>query len=231
MAELKVGGFTPLSMSDYPGHLSAVIFCQGCPWRCRYCHNTHLIPNKNSGDISFNDILLFLNKRRGLLDAVVLSGGEPTMQNEIVDAAIGIKSLGFKVALHTCGQYPKVLEKLLPCLSWIGMDIKAPFHKYQSVVQRKVLPERILESIKLIINSKVAYEFRTTVHKDLLSKEDLFEIAGQLNEMGANEYILQEFRTEGCTDQELCSSYSDLAQYNKSKYRDLFKLRGFSNNL
>lgn len=218
-------------MSDYPGHLSAVIFCQGCPWRCRYCHNPHLIPNKNSGEISFGDILIFLNKRRGLLDSVVLSGGEPTMQNAIIEAAIGIKSLGFKVGLHTCGQYPKVLEKLLPHLSWVGMDIKAPFDKYQSVVQRKVLPSRILESIKLIINSKVSCEFRTTVHKDLLSKEDLLEIAGQLNLIGVKDYILQEFRTEGCADHELCSSYSDLAQYNKSEYHGIFKLRGFSGSV
>lgn len=231
MVNLKIGGFTPLSMSDYPGQISAVIFCQGCPWRCRYCHNPHLIPNKRIGEVSFDEVMKFLKKRVGLLDAVVLSGGEPTMQVEVVDAAMTIKSLGFKVALHTCGQYPRVLKKLLPHLSWVGIDIKAPFKKYELITRRKVSPDPILESMKAILDSTAKYEFRTTVHQNLLSTDDVLQIANVLKLLGAKKYVLQNFRREGCINQELCESYSDLAKFNEPQFKGLFEIREFSDNM
>lgn len=221
MDDLRIGGMTPISTTDYPGHLSAVIFCQGCPWQCRYCHNPHLIPIRSKTEITLDGVLCFLEKRIGLLDAVVLSGGEPTMQSAIVNAADKIKSLGFKVALHTGGQHPKILEKLLPYLSWIGMDIKAPFVKYPTIVQRTIVSQSIMKSVNLIIDSGIDHEFRTTIHKNLLSKKDVFEIEKYLNSKGAKKYILQQFRSEGCIDQELCASYTDL-----SEFEGVFELRG-----
>src|SRR5215831_3439565 len=103
---LRVGGLIPLSASDWPGYLSAVVFCQGCPWRCGYCHNPHLLPARGSGGIAWSDVLAFLQRRAGLLDAVVFSGGEPLAQATLANAMRGVRRLGFRIGLHTGGAYP-----------------------------------------------------------------------------------------------------------------------------
>ena len=92
--EPRIGGFVPFSATDYPDHLSAVVFCQGCPWRCGYCHNVHLQPATNATELAWNSILSFLERRRGLLDAVVFSGGEPTLQHALAGAMRAVKALG-----------------------------------------------------------------------------------------------------------------------------------------
>ena len=103
---LSVGGLTPLTTIDYPDNLSAVVFCQGCPLRCRYCHNAELLPRRGATHIAWRDILYFLRQRQGLLDAVVFSGGEPTQQRGLADAIDEVRALGFKIGLHTAGIYP-----------------------------------------------------------------------------------------------------------------------------
>jgi anaerobic ribonucleoside-triphosphate reductase activating protein len=127
---LRIGGFTGLSCTDYPGLLSAVVFCQGCPWRCSYCHNPHLQAPFAATPIAWRNVERFLERRRGLLDAVVFSGGEPTLQSGVADAMRAAKQMGFRVGLHTAGIYPRRLETLLPLTDWVGMDIKAPFAEY-----------------------------------------------------------------------------------------------------
>ena len=127
---LRVGGFTPLSTTDYPNYLSAVVFCQGCPWRCGYCHNPHLLPAHAPGEIAWSDVLSFLRRRWGLLDAVVFSGGEPLAQAGLGDAMRTIRRMGFRVGLHTAGTYPSRLAQVLSLVDWIGFDIKAPFAEY-----------------------------------------------------------------------------------------------------
>ena len=136
--ELQAGGFTPMTTIDYPGELSAVIFCQGCPWQCRYCHNEQLIPRQGKTHISWQHIIEFLRQRRGLLDAVVFSGGEPTLQKALPAAISEIKSLDYKIGLHTAGPYPERLKEILPYLDWVGLDIKAMEENYAKVTGVKV---------------------------------------------------------------------------------------------
>ena len=117
---LRVGGLTPLSTTDWPGMLAAVVFCQGCPWRCGYCHNPDLIPARGDHEIPWEDVLAFLRRRQGLLDGVVFSGGEPTAQAGLADAMREVRALGFKIGLHTGGMYPQRLAAVLPLVDWVG---------------------------------------------------------------------------------------------------------------
>ena len=107
--------------------LAAVVFCQGCPWRCGYCHNPGLIPPQGEHEVRWESVLEFLQRRRDLLDGVVFSGGEPTLQSGLDDAIRDVRALGFKIGLHTGGMYPQRLESILQRVDWVGMDVKAPF--------------------------------------------------------------------------------------------------------
>lgn len=161
---LRIGGLTPYSATDYPGCFSAVVFCQGCPWRCRYCHNPHLLPADAPPAMAWDEVVYFLGRRRGLLDAVVFSGGEPTLQDGLAEAARAVKALGFKVGLHTADMYPERLRELLPLFDWVGMDIKAPFADYEQITSVAGSGAKARVSARWILDSGVDYEFRTTVH-------------------------------------------------------------------
>lgn len=197
-ANLRIGGLVPLSMTDYPGRLSAVIFCQGCPWRCAYCHNPHLLERRSATEIAWPDVLAFLARRRGLLDAVVFSGGEPTLHAGLAAAIRAVKSMKFSVGLHTAGIHPRRLADVLPLVDWVGMDIKAPFPEYPRITGVAGSGERALASARLILASGVAHEFRTTVHAELLSHDAITGICDTLVTMGARHYALQEYRPAGC---------------------------------
>lgn len=205
MDKLRIGGMTPLSATDYPGRLAAVVFCQGCPWRCGYCHNPHLIPPRSTSEIVWDDVRNFLQRRIGLLDAVVFSGGEPALQQGIAEAMQEARDLGFLVGLHTAGIYPARLKELLPLLDWVGMDIKAPFSGYEKITGVPGSGAPAKECAQLVIESGVAHEFRTTVHPQLLGREVLIEMAQTLAGMGAQHYALQQFRAQGCVDENLCA--------------------------
>ncbi len=207
---LRIGGFTGLSCADYPGMLSAVVFCQGCPWRCGYCHNPHLIPPRAATSLEWRHVLAFLARRRGLLDAVVFSGGEPTLQPGIGRALAAVKALGFKTGLHTAGAYPRRLAALLPSLDWIAMDIKAPFADYAATTGVAGSGAPALASARLILASGVAYEFRTTVHPALLPAAQLAALAGSLAQLGVRHYAVQEFRPHGCANHEINASSTAL---------------------
>ncbi len=202
---LFVGGLTPLTTTDYPGHLALVVFCQGCPWRCGYCHNPHLIARAGDQMVTWEWVLAFLHRRRGLLDAVVFSGGEPTLQQSLIGAIETVKAMGFKVGLHTAGPYPDRLERLLPHLDWVGLDVKAPFDaRYDRVTGVPGSGEKARESAAMVLSSGVDYEFRTTLHPSLLTQQDVWEMAEVLMEMGVSHYALQEFRPLGCANGALC---------------------------
>jgi pyruvate formate lyase activating enzyme len=158
---LRVGGLTPLSAGDYPDKLAAVVFCQGCAWRCDYCHNRHLVPTKGETEWPWPRVQSFLEKRRGLLDAVVFSGGEPTMQPSLARAMVEVKALGYLVGLHTAGIVPKRLKAVLPLVDWVGMDVKGSWQEHAAITGVPGSGARARESYELILASGVACEFHT----------------------------------------------------------------------
>jgi pyruvate formate lyase activating enzyme len=204
-SELLIGGILPFTALDYPNHLTAVVFCQGCPWKCRYCHNTHLQPLAPEHELTMNweGVVEFLKGRKGLLDGVVFSGGEPIIHPKLKEAMREAKGLGFKIGLHTSGSSPAHLKKVLPEVDWVGMDIKAPFEKYEKITKAAHGGEKARECAKLIIETGVDHEFRTTVHPLLLSHEDILEMAKALFSMGAKQFALQRFQPKGCKDEAL----------------------------
>ena len=199
-AALRVGGLTPFSASDYPGRLAAVVFCQGCPWRCGYCHNPHLLPPRGHDEWHWNDVVSFLERRRGLLDAVVFSGGEPLAQRSLAAAMRAVRRLGFRVGLHTGGAYPRRLAQVLPWLDWVGFDVKSEFGDYARITRRRSSGERARASATLLLESGTDCEFRTTVHAAQLGSEALARLATHLAGIGVRHYALQEFRATGCAD-------------------------------
>ena len=198
-----VGGLIPLTTIDYPDHLSAVLFLQGCPWQCGYCQNGGLLPRKTETSIPWQDIIDFLCKRQHLLEAVVFSGGEPTLQSQLAEAIQQVKSMGFKIGLHTAGIYPKRLESLLPLLDWVGMDIKADKADYESITKVKGSGERAWQSAKLLQASGVAHEFRTTVHHDMLNHDQLKALVDSLANIGAEDFVIQDCIVKHCLDESL----------------------------
>jgi pyruvate formate lyase activating enzyme len=158
---LRVGGVTGLSASDYPGKLAAVVFCQGCAWRCTYCHNPELLDFSGKPLLPWPEVLAFLEKRRGLLDAVVFSGGEPTLQRSLPQAMRQVKAMGYLIGLHTAGIVPRMLERVLPFLDWVGMDLKADFARHEAITGAAGSGRRAMESMAILSRSRVACEFHT----------------------------------------------------------------------
>jgi pyruvate formate lyase activating enzyme len=201
--ELTLGGITPFTTIDFPGRMAAVLYTQGCAWRCRYCHNSHLWPFQSDNTVPFKNVIQFLENRRGLLDGVVFCGGEPTAHEKLPEAMRFIKEMGFQVALHTTGMYPERLRKALSVCDWVGMDVKASFHSYEKITQKTQSGIEPRKSVDVILRSGVEYEFRTTVHPALLSEEDILEIGRALSAMGVSNFVLQAFQPKGCPDETL----------------------------
>ncbi len=201
---LRIGGFTPLTTIDYPGELAAVVFCQGCPWRCRYCHNGHLIPARGMKSLAWGNILRFLERRRGLLDAVVFSGGEPTLQSRpLLTALREVRALGFKTGLHTAGPWPERLEPLLPELDWVGMDLKTIPDDYPRITGAPGSGARAWQSARLLRESGIQSEFRVTVHPGLFDEATLRELEEQALRIGVEHLVVQRCVTEYCLDEGL----------------------------
>ncbi|MBN1662845.1 MAG: anaerobic ribonucleoside-triphosphate reductase activating protein [Deltaproteobacteria bacterium] len=191
---MKIGGLQKISLIDYPGMISAVVFTQGCNFRCGYCHNPELVdPRLYVEALSEDELFAFLEKRRGKIDAVVITGGEPTIQRDLLPFIQHIKELGYLIKIDTNGSLPEMLNRLveLEMIDYIAMDIKGPFEKYTSVTGRRIDIAKIRQSIKLIMSSGIPYEFRTTVVKSLLSPSDIHEIALLIK--NARLYYLQQF--------------------------------------
>ncbi|MDD2574211.1 MAG: anaerobic ribonucleoside-triphosphate reductase activating protein [Bacillota bacterium] len=181
------------SFIDYPDRICVVYFTGGCNFRCPYCHNSPLLAGK--GEIIGEDqVFQHLEKRRNMLDGVCVSGGEPTLQADLEPFLEEVKRRGFLVKLDTNGTLPEVLGRLIKnrTVDYIAMDIKAPFGKYNSVAGRAVDIEAVEQSISLIRNAPIEYEFRTTVCRELLNSEDVREIAEHIK--GSQRYIVQNFR-------------------------------------
>ena len=201
-----MGGVTPFTATDYPGKLAAVVFVQGCPLRCGYCHNPHLQPRTSASPLHWSRVLSLLERRVGLIDAVVFSGGEPTIDPALEEAIRDVRRLGFAVGLHTAGVYPERFAGVLPLLDWVGLDIKAPFAQYEKVTALAGTGEQARACAEMLIAAGIDYECRTTMHPALLPESALWEIAQTLAGIGVKNYVLQNFRAQGCKDTHLSAS-------------------------
>ena len=175
---MKIGGLNTFSVSDFPGKVSAVVFTQGCNFKCRFCHNGFLIPRDVPNDLLIpeKEVLEFLERRHNQLDGVVVSGGEPIIQLDLSTFLDKIKTIGFAVKLDTNGSRPGVLKELLAkdLVDYIAMDVKAPLYSYKTIThvnESKI--NKIKESIDLIAKSGIEHEFRTTVVELYLSYFDM----------------------------------------------------------
>ena len=195
MSKIVIGGVEKFSAVDFPGMLSAVVFMQGCPWKCPYCHNAHIREILPENDFSWELFFEFLKRRVGKLDAVTFSGGEPLVQDCLSDVMQQVKALGYKIGLHTGGYRPQALEKVLPLVDWVGFDIKAPFEKekYQAIIGTNQM-DKVLKSLQMLLDSKVNFECRTTCDPRFLNIDDLWAAAKDLKEKGVKKYFLQKYR-------------------------------------
>lgn len=187
------GGFEKCTLVDYPGKVACMVYTIGCNFRCPYCHNPELVDETVEVTHSEATILDFLDTRQELLDGVVITGGEPTMHEELPVFMRQVKEKGFLVKLDTNGTNSKMLQQVIDeeLVDYIAMDMKSPLETYSQTVARPVDVESIRESIRILISSPVEYEFRTTVVKCLLSREDLKSIGEAIR--GAKKYYLQKF--------------------------------------
>jgi pyruvate formate lyase activating enzyme len=204
-----LGGMVPFSTVDFPGRLAAVLFAQGCPLACRYCQNPHLRRRSLTYATEWEEAIKWLERRKGLLDGVVISGGEPTMHHGLIRALEDVRRLGFATGLHTAGSYPRRLAEALPLLDWIGLDVKAPFARYGTVTGRDEVGHLAEQSLSLVMVSGVQYEVRTTVHAALLDLAELQAIAADLQTRGVRRWVLQVFNPNGCVDAELLAEPAD----------------------
>ncbi len=193
--DLKIAGLVPLSTCDWPGRLVATVFLQGCPWRCTYCHNPGLIDPRKPGVVPWSRVEDLLSRRVGLLDGVVFSGGEPTRQTALLDAARRARAAGFGVGLHTAGAYPRRLAALLPLLDWVGLDIKAPAPRYEAITGTATTAA--YASLDLVLAAGVELQVRTTVDPTVLDDTDLADLADAMARRGVRDHVLQEVRTTG----------------------------------
>lgn len=200
---VPVAGLTRLTTIDFPGRLAAVIYLQGCPWRCGYCHNSDMQSRTTAAALQWQEVLDWLRSRRGLLDGVVFSGGEPTLHSGLADAIETVRGLGFEIGLHTAGIYPGRLQVILPLLDWIGFDIKAAAADYDRITGVSGSAARAWQSARAVVRSGVEHEFRTTVHPDLLDMSQLSALTQELTAIGASNYVLQHCVLGHCADEQL----------------------------
>ncbi len=189
----SIGGFVPFSTVDWPGELAAVVFIAGCPWACHYCHNPHL--QQRGEALSWENILLTLQKRVGLLDGVVFSGGEPFSDALCTQLIRQVKALGFKVAVHTAGIYPLRLREALPSLDWVGLDIKTTPEGYPGLTGRQQSAEPVQQCLETLIAWGGSFECRTTWHPDWLTETALLDLAQRLSAQGVRKYAVQRSRS------------------------------------
>jgi len=195
---MLIGGLQKFSLLDYPEKISTIIFTHGCNFRCAFCYNPTLVNTKTKDDIfiSEKDFFIFLKSRIKKIDAVVISGGEPTMQDDLEKFISKIKKLKFLVKLDTNGTNPEILKNLISkkLIDYIAMDVKAGLKNYEKVVKVKINQKKIKESIDIIMNAGLPYEFRTTVVPGLVKKDDILQIGKLIT--GAQKWFLQKFKSD-----------------------------------
>ncbi len=213
---MEFKGHQKSSFIDYPDKICTVLFTGGCNFRCSYCHNSDLVYNK--GEIIAEDYIFhYLDKRKNMLDAVCISGGEPTLHDGLYDFIKKVKSKGYLLKLDTNGTAPDKLNKLIVdrLVDYVAMDIKAPIDKYNRITNANTDIDKIIKSISILKNSDIDYEFRTTVCRELLAKEDMLKIAEYLK--GSKRYYLQNFK-DGST---ILGGENKLSSYSREILREI----------
>jgi pyruvate formate lyase activating enzyme len=196
-----IGGLQKFSLADFPGKISAIVFTRGCNFRCPYCHNPELVdPARYAPEIPQEEVLHFLGSRRGQLQGVVVTGGEPTLHDDLPVFIARIRALGFAVKLDTNGSNPDVLQGLISdsLLDYVAMDIKAPLAAYTRIAGAPIAAADIERSVHLVIGSGLPHEFRTTYEGSLLSTQDMAAIAEIVR--GCALFVVQGFRPSGALD-------------------------------
>lgn len=192
---MKIGGIQKLSLGDYPGKLSAAVFTIGCNMRCGYCHNPELVlPERYADSLPIDALMEFFKSRVGKLEGVVISGGEPTIHEDLPEFIAQIKQLGFLVKLDSNGTNPGMVRQLIEdrLIDFVAMDIKGPLDKYSEIAARPINTKAIEETIHLLISSpEIGHEFRTTIVREQLLPEDFIGIGELLD--GAQRFALQKF--------------------------------------
>ena len=219
---IEIGGIQKTTLIDYPGRVAATVFLIGCNFRCPFCYSAELVlPEKIKLQprISDKEFFGFLRDRRGLLEGIVVCGGEPTINKELPDFIKKIKDLGFLVKLDTNGSNPRMLKELIDkkLIDYVAMDVKTCREKYNEAVGVGVRISDIEESIKILKEGKIDYEFRTTVVPTVHLKEDILRVAEWLKP--AKKYYLQSFRPEKTID----PKFENVKPYPKEFLSDIKK--------
>jgi pyruvate formate lyase activating enzyme len=221
---IRIGGLEKSSLIDYPNKVAAVIFTHGCNFRCPYCHNPELViePLNPSNEVSHKYLFEFLKSRVNKLDGVVITGGEPLINEDMEEFIKKIKDLGYLVKLDTNGTFPSRLKTLIRknLLDYIAMDVKYPKSDYIKSSSRKGITEKIMKSIKIIMESGIDYEFRTTYVKKFHSLESAEKIGTMIK--GAERYYIQNFRPNKTIDPFL-SSNNSFSQNELSQIKKILK--------
>ncbi len=224
---MEIKGLQKMSLIDYPGKMSAVVFLGGCNFRCPFCHNPELVENSGLPTIEEKRVLGFLETRKKWLDGVVVTGGEPCLNPRLPEFVNKIKEMGFLVKLDTNGSNPRMLEQLVKgSLDFVSMDIKAPLGKYGEVAGVDVNVKDIEKSVDVIRSSGLEYEFRTTVVPGLVGRRDVVEIGKWLK--GSEKYCIQQFRPSKTLD----SRFQKVGPYTKRELNEIAEsVRAFFKNV
>lgn len=193
MSDIQIGGVIPFTTIDYPGKLAAVLFLRGCPLRCAYCSNRHLLDVGN-GEYDPEKVFDFLTARVGKLEAVVFSGGEALMQSDaLIEYMRRVRELGFAIGLHTNGFYPETLGRVADIVDWVGLDFKTTRENYRALVGNDVAYDRMMESLDTWLKTGRALEVRTTCDPRFVTKDVLREITDILAARGVKNIAIQKY--------------------------------------
>ena len=203
---MKISGLEKLTLLDYPGKMAAIVFISGCNFRCPFCHNRDLVLSENTPEITEEELFSFLNKRKNILDGVVISGGEPLLYDETLSLMKKIKDMGYSVKLDTNGSFPERLKKAIKegLCDYVAMDIKNSKEKYHVACgNEKIDISDIEKSVEFLKEGNIPYEFRTTVAKELHTTEDMEKIGKWIE--GAEKYFIQPYRDSETVLSPICS--------------------------
>lgn len=216
------GGLQKTTLVDYPGKVAATVFTIGCNFRCPYCHNPELVLpelSEKQPKITEKEVLNFLKERRKLLEGLCITGGEPTIQSDLIDFIKKVKDLGFLIKLDTNGSCPDVLNSLIEqkLIDYVAMDVKAPKEKYEIFTQEETLIENVSKSIELLKQDRINYEFRTTLAPGILEEQDVLAIVDWIKL--TPRYFLQRFKNDKVLDKK----FKNIQAWSEQRTMALFK--------